>query len=150
MHSLLHLISCSPHFIVHVSFHFFQSALHCSCFSFISFSPQSISFISSYHNHTISFTMTIFGCTNVTSSLNLIVTFTFQPIPSLEINNLGVSIDTVLICDRYSLLEAELPWFYYSLSLYYQTRNTTWCQKKRFGLFSSRRLSVNLCNSSIC
>ena len=51
-------------------------------------------------------------------SLNLIVSFPFQPIQSLEINNLRVSLDKFLILDRYSLLEADLPWFYYSLSLY--------------------------------
>ena len=35
---------------------------------------------------------------------------------SLEINDLRVSLDR-LILGRYSLLEADLPWFYYSLSL---------------------------------
>ena len=29
---MFHLISFSPHFIVHVSSHFHQSTLHCSCF----------------------------------------------------------------------------------------------------------------------
>ena len=29
-----------------------------------------------------------------------------------------MSLDKALILDRYSLLEAELGWFYYSLSLY--------------------------------
>ena len=37
---------CIIDFIVHVSSHFLQSTLHWSCFIFISFSPQSISFIS--------------------------------------------------------------------------------------------------------
>ena len=46
------------------------------------------------------------------------VSFPFQPILSLEINNLQVSLDKFLILDRYSLLDAELQWFYYSLSLY--------------------------------
>ena len=32
----------------------------------------------------------------------------------------------------------------------HQTRNTIRCQKKRFSLFSSRRLFANLFNSSIC
>ena len=44
--------------------------------------------------------------------------FTLQPIPSVEINRLRVSVDKFLILDRYSLLEAELQWFYRSLSLY--------------------------------
>ena len=43
---MFHLISFSLHFIVHVSSHFLESTLHWSCFIFISFSPQSISFIS--------------------------------------------------------------------------------------------------------
>ena len=43
---IFHIISLSPHFIVHVSSHFLKSTLHWSCFIFISFSPQSISFIS--------------------------------------------------------------------------------------------------------
>ena len=44
---MFHLISFSPHLIVHVSSYFLQSILHCSCFILFSFSPQSISFISS-------------------------------------------------------------------------------------------------------
>ena len=47
---------------------------------------------------------------------NHIVNFTFQPIPSLEINDLRVSLDKLLILYRYSLLEADLWWFYCSLS----------------------------------
>ena len=42
----------------------------------------------------------------------------FQPISSLEINDLQVSLDKFLILDRYSLLETDLRCFYYSLSLY--------------------------------
>ena len=102
-------------FIVHVSSHFLQSTLHWSCFIFISFSPQSISF---YLPQSISFIFTLFGCIHITWSFNLIVSFTFQPIRSLEINNLRVSLDKFLILDRCSLLEAVLRWFYYSLSLY--------------------------------
>ena len=94
---MLHLISFSQHFIDHV-------------FISISFSPQ---FISS-----IVFIFALFGCTHITWSINLIVSFTFQPIPSLEINDLWVSLGKCLILDRYSLLEAELQWFYYSFSLY--------------------------------
>ena len=51
-------------------------------------------------------------------SFNLIVSFTFQLIPFLEIKNLRVPLRKFLILDRYSLLEAELRWFYYSLPLY--------------------------------
>ena len=61
---------------------------------------------------------TQFGCIHITWSFNHIVSFTFQPIPSLEINDLRVSSDKFLILDRYSLLEVELRWFYYSLPLY--------------------------------
>ena len=75
---------------------------HCSCF--ISFSSvQFITFISS----TIVYLIHIYHIWlhSVTSSFNLIVSFTFQPIPSLEINALGVSLDKVPILDRYLLLE---------------------------------------------
>ena len=50
---MFHLISFSPHFIVHVLFYFLHSTIHCSCFIFISFSPQSISFISPTTVHVI-------------------------------------------------------------------------------------------------
>ena len=59
----------------------------------------------------------LFGCIHITWSFNLMVNFTFQPIPSLEINNLPMSLDKFLILDKYSLLETGLRWFYYSLSL---------------------------------
>ena len=42
----------------------------------------------------------------------------FSAILYLEIKNLGMSLDKVLILVRYSLLEAELRWSYYSLSLH--------------------------------
>ena len=100
---MFHLISFNPHFIDHVSFLF--PSVHNPSHSF--HLPQSISFM-----------FTLFGCIHITWSFNLIVSFTFQPIPSLEINDLRVSLDKFLISDRYSLLEAELWWFYYSLSLY--------------------------------
>ena len=132
---MFHLISFSPHFIDHVSFLF--PSVHSPSHSF--HLPQSISFM-----------FTLFGCIHIAWSFNLIVSFTFQPIPSLEINNLRVSLYKVLILDRYSLLEADLQCFYYSLSLYIKIRNTTWCQKKLFGLFSNRHLSINLLSSSIC
>ena len=89
---MLHLISFSPHFIVHVPSHFLQSTLHWSCIIFISFRPQSISLILIY----------------IKWSLNVIVSFNFQPIKSLEINNLRVSLDKLLISNIYSLHEAEL------------------------------------------
>ena len=100
---MFHLISLSPHFIDHVSFLF--PSVHSPSHSF--HVPQSISLV-----------FTLFGCIHITWSFNLTVSFTFQPIPSLEINDLRVSLDKFLILDRYSLLEAELRWFYYSLSLY--------------------------------
>ena len=100
---MFHLISFSPHFIDHVSFLF--PSVHSPSHSF--HLPQSISFM-----------FTLFGCIHITWSFNLIVSFTFQPIPSLEINDLRVSLDKFLILDRYSLLEADLRCFYYSLSLY--------------------------------
>ena len=97
----VYLISFSPHFIVHISSHFLQSTLHWPCFIFISFSlPQSISFICN-----------LFGCIHITWSLNLMVSFTFQLILSLEIKNLQVTLHKFLILDRYSLLEAESSGF---------------------------------------
>ena len=113
---IFHLSSVIPHFIVHVSSHFLQSALHWSCFILF---PSVHSPSHSFHlPQSISLIFTLFGCIHITWSFNLIVSFTFQPIPSLEINDLRVSLDKFLILDRYSLLEAELQWFYYSLSLY--------------------------------
>ena len=66
----------------------------------------------------VSFTFIIFGCTYISWSFNLIVTFTFRPIPSLEVIILGVSFDKVLIIDRYSLFEVKLQWLYCSLCRY--------------------------------
>ena len=99
---IFHLISFSPHFIDHVSLFFpsVHSATH-------SFHPsQSISFI-----------FALFGCIHITWSFNHIVSFTFQLISSLGISDPWVSLNKFFILDRYSLLEAELWWFYYSLSL---------------------------------
>ena len=48
----------------------------------------------------------IFGRTHITQSFNLIIIFTFQPIPSLEIRGLEVSLDKFIILDRYGLVEA--------------------------------------------
>ena len=100
---MFHLISSSPHFIDHVSFLF--PSVYSPSHSF--HVPQSISLV-----------FTLFGCIHITWSFNLTVSFTFQPIPSLEINDLRVSLDKFLISDRYSLLEAELRWFYYTLCPY--------------------------------
>ena len=119
---MFHLSSLSPQFIVQVSFLFplFHSPSH-------SFHlPQSISFI-----------FTLFGCIHITWSFNHIVSFTFQPITSLENNDLWVPLDTCLILDRYSLLEAGLRWFYYSLSLYIK-------QKKQHGV----RRNVLVCSAT--
>ena len=135
------LCCCIIDFIVHVSSYFLESTIHCSnfvsvpsvhtslfMFRLISFSPHLIAMLHFYflspQSHSfhlpqsISFMFTQFGCIHITWSFNHIVSFTFQPIPSLEINDLRVSSDKFLILDRYSLLEAELRWFYYSLPLY--------------------------------
>ena len=50
--------------------------------------------------------------------IELYCQFHFSANPALEINDPQVSLDQVLILDRYSLLEVELRWFYYSLFLY--------------------------------
>ena len=85
---MFHLISVSPHFIDHVSFWF--PSIHIPSHSF--HVPQSISFI-----------FTLFDCIHITWPFKLIISFTFQPIPSLEINNLLVPSDKYLIIDRYYL-----------------------------------------------
>ena len=100
---MYHLISFSPHFIVHCSFFFSSAHIPFHLFHVPQF---------------ISFKFTLFGCIHITWSFNHVVSFTFQPIPSFEINDLRVSLDKFLILDRYSLLEAEIQWFYYSLSIY--------------------------------
>ena len=100
---VFHFISLSTHFIDHVSFLF--PSVHSPSHSF--HLPQSILFM-----------FNLFGSIHITWSFKLIVSFTFQPIPSLEINDLRVSLDKFSILDRYSLLEADLRCFYYSLSLY--------------------------------
>ena len=102
-------------FIVPVSSCFLQSTLYCSCFILL---PSAHSPTHSFRLPlSISLTITLFGCTHITSSFNLIVSFSFQPNLFLK-NNPQRSLDKVLILDRYSLLEAELWWFYFSLSLY--------------------------------
>ena len=70
---MFHLISFSSHFSNHVSFLF--PSVHGPSHSF--HLPEPLLFI-----------VALFGCTHITWSFNLIVSFTFQPILSLEINNL--------------------------------------------------------------
>ena len=100
---MFHLIFLSPHFIDHVSFLF--PSIHSPSHSI--HLPQSILFM-----------FTLFGCIHITWLFNLIVSFTFQSILSLEINDLRVSSDNFLILDRCSLREAGLHCFRNSLSLY--------------------------------
>ena len=118
-------------FIVHVPSHFHQPILQCSCF--ISFPSVHTSFII-FDFHFLQSTVHLIHFTYHSSSrsclpylavfilhawsFNLIVSFTFQPMSSLEINDLQVSLDKFLILDRHSLLETELRWSYYYLSLY--------------------------------
>ena len=117
---MFHPISFSPHFIDHVSFVFLS--VHSPSHSFDL--PHSILLI-----------FTLFGCIHITWSFNLIVSFTFQPIPSLEINDLQVSLDKFLILNRYTLPEAELWWFYYSLFLYLKQET-----QQRYKLSLQKRL----------
>ena len=80
----------SSHFIVHVSSHLLQSTLLLFTFHLISFfGQQSVSFISSTIVHLIHIYQ--FGYTYIISPFNVIATFTFQPIPPMEINYLRVS-----------------------------------------------------------
>ena len=73
-----HFISFSPNLSDHVLFSFPSANSPSHSFHL----PQSISII-----------FTFFGCIHITWSFNLIISFTFQPIPSLEINDLWVSLD---------------------------------------------------------
>ena len=100
---MVHLSSVSPHFIDHVSLLF--PSVHSPSHSF-------------HLSQSISLIFALFGCIHITWSFNHIISFTFRPIPSLGISDLRVSLDKFLILDRYSLLEAELRVFYYSLYLY--------------------------------
>ena len=80
--------------------------LHCSCF--ISFPSVHTSLII-FHFYFLQFTsyspphfylfFILFGCIHITWSFNLIVSFIFQQIPFLEINDLRVSLDKFLIFD---------------------------------------------------
>ena len=90
---------------------FLQSTLHGSCFIFISFSPQSISFVSPTTVHL--------------GSIYLIWLYSYymviQPNCQFHYSSNPVS-GKFLISDRYSLLESEHRWFYYSLSLYIEQK----------------------------
>ena len=110
---MFYLISVTPHIIVHVSSHFLESTLHWSCFIFISFSPQSISFISptTVHLNHVYLILVVFILHGHSTSLSV------SPFSQSRLSKL-VSLDKFLILDRHSLLEADLQWFYYSLSLY--------------------------------
>ena len=101
---MFNLISINPYFNVHVSSHFLQSTVHLIHFTYHSSSRSCLPYLAVFILHAWSF--------------NLIVSFTFQPMSSLEINDLQVSLDKFLILDRHSLLETELRWSYYNLSLY--------------------------------
>ena len=105
---LFHLIS------FRVSSYFLQSTLHCSCFILISFSPQSFSFISSTIVHLVHIYLIWLH------SYYIVIQpyWQFHPVPSLEINDLRVSLDKFLILNTYSILETQIRWFYFSLSLY--------------------------------
>ena len=96
------LISFSPHFIDHVSILF--PSVHSPSHSFICHGLSHYIYLIWLHLYYM--------------GIRLYCQFDFQPIPSLEINDLRVSLDKFLILDRYSLLEAEIRWFYYSMSLY--------------------------------
>ena len=108
---MFHLISFSPHFINHVSLLF--PSVHSPSHSF-------------HLSKSILFIFALFGCVHIIWSFNHIVSFTFRPIPSLGISDLQVSLDKFLILDRYSLVEAELRWFYYPLSLYVGREIQSW------------------------
>ena len=86
-------------YIVHVSFHFISVSLHFidhTSFLFPSvYFLQSISFLPFFY--------ILFGCIHITWSFNLTVSFTFQQIPFLEINDLRVSLDRFLIFDIHYL-----------------------------------------------
>ena len=90
---------------------FLQSTLHGSCFIFISFSPQSISFVSPTTVHL--------------GYIYLIWLYSYymviQPHCQFHYSSNPVS-GKILISDRYSLLESEHRWFYYSLSLYIEQK----------------------------
>ena len=76
---------------------FLQSTLHYSYFGFISLSPQFILFISPTTVHILYiYLLWLYSYYMV---IQVFVSFTFQPIPSLEINDPRVSSDKCLIVD---------------------------------------------------
>ena len=100
---MYHLFFFSPRFIVHVLFCFLQSTVHLI----------HLIYYSSSHSHLSYLVALILHCQSALLSVSL-----FSQSLFLETNNLAVSLDKVLVLDRYSLLKAKLGWFYYSLSLY--------------------------------
>ena len=113
---MFHVISFSPHFIDHVSIYFLKSTLHWSCFIFISFSPQSISFISPTAVHLVH--VCLIWLYSYYIVIQIHCQFHVSANASLEINDRRVSLDKFSILNRYSLLEADFRSFYCSLSLY--------------------------------
>ena len=76
---------------------FLQSTLHYSYFGFISLSPQFILFISPTTVHILYiYLLWLYSYYMV---IQVFVSFTFQPIPSLEINDLRVLSDKCFILD---------------------------------------------------
>ena len=76
---------------------FLQSTLHYSYFGFISLSPQFILFISPTTVHLLYiYLLWLYSYYMV---IQVFVSFTFQPIPSLEINDLRVLSDKCFILD---------------------------------------------------
>ena len=98
---MFHLISFRLYFIVHVSSHFLHSALHWSWF--IAFTSVLTSLIM-FHSYFLQ------------STVYLIHFIYHSPSHSYLPYYHAVSLDKLLIVDRYSLLKAELRWFYYFLS----------------------------------
>ena len=98
---MFHLISFSPHFIDHVSVCFLHSTVHLIHFTYhsltCSYLPYLAVFILLGHSTILS--------VSLSSQSRLWKLTTYE------------SLNKCLIFDRYSLLEAELRCFYYSLSL---------------------------------
>ena len=116
----------SPNLIFHVSAHFLQSTLYCSCF--ISFSPKSISFILSAIVHLVHVYIIWLHSNYIV--IQPYCQFPFSTNPSrMWILTTYRTLDKVLILDRldrYSLLEAELRLFYCSLFLYIKQEMQQW------------------------
>ena len=80
--------------------YFLQSTVHLIHFTYRSPSRSYLSYLVAFilHGHSTMLSVSLFS-------------------QSLGISNLRVSLDEFFILDGYSLVEAELRWFYYSLSL---------------------------------